>query len=54
MSRLTRNELEEGTQSEKRRAAKNKLKSASQRPTPGRQAAAKKSLPLRRGQGYSH
>lgn len=49
MSRLTRNEIEEGTQADKRRAAKNKVKH--QQHKSGRQNTAKKSLPLRRGQG---
>ncbi|WP_344829803.1 hypothetical protein [Actinocorallia longicatena] len=50
MGRLSRNEMEEGTQADKRRAAKNKVKAQAAHKT-GRHAAAKKSLPLRRGQG---
>ena len=49
MARLTRNELEDGTQADKRRAVKNKVKQAHGRA--GRQSTAKKNLPLRRGQG---
>jgi hypothetical protein len=49
MSRLTRNEMEDGTQADKRRAVKSKVKQAQTKA--GRQNTAKKNLPLRRGQG---
>lgn len=49
MARLTRNEIEGGTQADKRRALKNKVKQTHGKA--GRQDAAKKNLPLRRGQG---
>ncbi len=52
MARLSRNRIEEGAQLERRRSAKNKIKRQPQ-PTvkTGRHEAAKKALPLRRGQG---
>jgi hypothetical protein len=52
MARLTRNEIEGGTQADKRRAMKNKVKQ-----THGKASRqnitkiAKKDMPLRRGQG---
>ncbi|MCD0450980.1 hypothetical protein LO762_17515 [Actinocorallia sp. API 0066] len=53
MSRLSRNEIEEGTQSDRRRSARNRQRQQphSAQAKTGRHAAAKKSLPLRRGQG---
>jgi hypothetical protein len=50
MGRLTRNEIEDGTQADKRRAVKSKIKLAQGKS--GRQNTAKKNLPLRRGQGH--
>lgn len=49
MGRLTRNEIEDGTQADKRRAVKSKIKLQGKS---GRQNTAKKNLPLRRGQGH--
>lgn len=52
MARLSRNEIEEGARTEKRRSAKNKARRQPQPTTKtGRHEAAKKALPLRRGQG---
>ncbi|GAB2860298.1 hypothetical protein GCM10022221_69790 [Actinocorallia aurea] len=50
MARLSRNEIEEGTQNDRRRSARNKARQQAQAKT-GRHGTAKKSLPLRRGQG---
>jgi hypothetical protein len=49
MARLTRNEIEGGTQADKRRAMKNKVKQTHGKA--GRQNVAKKNPPVRRGQG---
>ncbi|ROO83841.1 hypothetical protein EDD29_1350 [Actinocorallia herbida] len=51
MARLSRNEIEEGTQNDRRRSARNKQRQTTTQAKTGRHAAAKKSLPLRRGQG---
>ena len=52
MARLSRNKIEEGAQAERRRSTKNKINRQPQPPArTGREEAAKKSLPLRRGKG---